>query len=102
SVTGTNDVPSKAGISIADIAGGMYAFSGILTGLFRRERTGTGGLLEVSLFDALAEWMGYPAYYSTYGTKPLERTGATHPAIAPYGPYPAGDGGIILLGVQNE
>lgn len=102
SITGTPETPSKAGISVADIAGGMYAFSGILAALYDRERTGEGALLDISLLDALVEWMGYPIYYSLYTDQPPARTGASHPAIAPYGPYPTGDGGMVLLGVQNE
>jgi itaconate CoA-transferase len=102
SITGTADTPSKVGISIADIAAGMYAFSGILAALLRRERTGEGAAVEVSLFDALAEWMGYPAYFTEYGGAPPPRTGARHAAIAPYGPYPAGDGKAVYLGIQNE
>ena len=102
SITGTPETPSKAGMSVADIAGGMYAYSGILTALYDRERTGDGGLLDVSLLDALVEWMGYPLYYSLYTGQPPARAGASHPAIAPYGPYPTGDGGMVLLGVQNE
>jgi itaconate CoA-transferase len=101
-ITGTPDAPSKAGISVADIAGGMYAYSGILTALYNRERTGRGAVLEVSLFDALAEWMGYPAYFTAYGGTPPARSGAHHAAIAPYGPYAAGDGKAVLLAVQNE
>jgi crotonobetainyl-CoA:carnitine CoA-transferase CaiB-like acyl-CoA transferase len=102
SITGTPDVPSKVGISIADIAAGMYAFSGILAALLRRARTGVGAVLDVSMFDALAEWMGYPAYYTGYGGAPLPRSGAAHAAIAPYGPYTAGDGKVVYLGLQNE
>ena len=102
SITGTDDTPSKVGISIADIAAGMYAFSGILAALLRRERTGVGGALQVSLFDALAEWMGYPAYFTAYGGAAPARTGARHAAIAPYGPYAAGDGKVVYLGIQNE
>jgi itaconate CoA-transferase len=102
SITGTPDVPSKVGVSIADIAAGMYAFSGILAALLRRERTGAGAVLDVSMFDALAEWMGYPAYYTGYGGQPLPRSGAAHAAIAPYGPYTAGDGKVVYLGLQNE
>ncbi|RIK39258.1 MAG: carnitine dehydratase [Chloroflexi bacterium] len=102
SITGTPETPSKVGISIADIAGGMYAYSGILTALYRRERTGAGAVLEVSLFDALAEWMGYPAYFTHYGGTAPARTGASHAAIVPYGPYAAGDGALVMLGVQNE
>ena len=102
SITGTPETPSKAGMSVADIAGGMYAYAGILTALYDRERTGDGALIEVSLLDALVEWMGYPLYYSLYTGQPPARAGASHPAIAPYGPYPTGDGGTVLLGVQNE
>src|SRR5687767_505616 len=102
SITGTGDTPSKVGISIADIAAGMYAFSGILAALLRRERTGEGAAVEVSLFDALAEWMGYPAYFTAYGGEAPPRTGARHAAIAPYGPYTAGDGKTVYLGLQNE
>jgi crotonobetainyl-CoA:carnitine CoA-transferase CaiB-like acyl-CoA transferase len=101
-ITGTPEVPSKVGVSIADIAAGMYAFSGILAALLRRERTGTGAVLDISMFDALAEWMGYPAYYTGYGGAPLPRSGAAHAAIAPYGPYTAGDGKVVYLGLQNE
>jgi crotonobetainyl-CoA:carnitine CoA-transferase CaiB-like acyl-CoA transferase len=102
SITGTPEVPSKVGVSIADIAAGMYAFSGILAALLRRERTGAGAVLDISMFDALAEWMGYPAYYTGYGGTPLPRSGAAHAAIAPYGPYTAGDGKVVYLGLQNE
>jgi crotonobetainyl-CoA:carnitine CoA-transferase CaiB-like acyl-CoA transferase len=102
SITGTPDAPSKVGVSIADIACGMYAYSGILAALFRRERTGEGANLEVSLFEALAEWMGFPAYYAMYGGKEPPRTGASHAAIAPYGPFECGDGETIFLGLQNE
>jgi crotonobetainyl-CoA:carnitine CoA-transferase CaiB-like acyl-CoA transferase len=102
SITGTPETPSKVGISIADIAAGMYAFSSILAALVRRSTTGTGALLDISMLDALAEWMGYPAYYAGYGGTPLPRTGARHAAIAPYGPYAAGDGRVVYLGLQNE
>jgi itaconate CoA-transferase len=102
SITGTPDTPSKAGVSIADIACGMYAYSGILAALFRRERTGEGAAIEVSLFEALAEWMGFPAYFTMYGGKEPPRTGASHAAIAPYGPFECGDGEVIFLGIQNE
>src|SRR3989449_1803952 len=84
SITGTEEEPSKAGISVADIAGGMYAYSAILTALFMRQLTGQGTTIEVSLFEALGEWMGYPAYYTKYGGKAPARTGAAHAAIAPY------------------
>jgi itaconate CoA-transferase len=102
SITGTAETPSKVGISVADIAAGMYAFSSILAALVRRATTGAGALLDISMFDALAEWMGYAAYYTGYGGAALPRTGARHAAIAPYGPYTAGDGHVVYLGLQNE
>jgi itaconate CoA-transferase len=102
SVTGTPEAPSKAGISIADIAAGMYAYSGILSALFRREKTGQGARVEVSMLEALAEWMGTPLYYAHYGGTAPERTGASHATIYPYGPFRAGDGRSVMLGVQNE
>jgi itaconate CoA-transferase len=100
SITGTEETPSKVGLSIADIAAGMYAYSGILTALFQRERTGRGTALEVSLFDALGEWMGYAMYY-TLGGVPPARTGASHATIAPYGPYRTRDGQVIF-GIHNS
>jgi itaconate CoA-transferase len=102
SVTGTPDTPSKVGISIADTAAGMYAFMGILTALYQRERTGRGTVLEISMFEALGEWMGYAAYYTAYGGTPPPRTGASHATIAPYGPFSARDGKQVNLGLQNE
>jgi itaconate CoA-transferase len=101
SVTGTAETPAKAGISVADIAAGMYAFSGVLTALYERERTGTGTSFEVAMLDALGEWMSQPYYYSVYGGQPPRRTGARHASISPYGPYAAGDG-QVFLGLQNE
>ena len=102
SITGTEEEPSKAGISVADISGGMYAYSAILTALLMRQRTGQGTTIDVSLFEALAEWMGYPAYYTKYGGKAPARTGAAHAAIAPYGPFQSGDQKRVFLSVQNE
>jgi itaconate CoA-transferase len=102
SITGTPEVPSKVGVSIADIACGMYAYSGILAALLRRGRTGEGTALEVSLFESLGEWMGFPAYFTLYGGKEPPRTGASHAAIAPYGPFECGEGEVIFLGIQNE
>jgi itaconate CoA-transferase len=102
SVTGVAETPSRCGISVADIAAGMYAYSGILTALLQRERTGRGTRVEVSMLEALVEWMGYPIYYGRYGGKPPGRTGATHPSIAPYGPHRTGDGKTVVLGLQNE
>jgi len=99
--TGTPAVPSKAGISIADIAAGMYAYSSILTALYHRERTGLGASLHVAMLDALGEWMSQPAYFSRYGQEPPRRTGARHPSISPYGPFRVSDGSVFL-GIQNE
>jgi itaconate CoA-transferase len=102
SITGTPETPSKAGIPVADISGGMYAFAGILGALYRRERTGEGAAFEASLFDGLSEWMGYPMHFAQYtGTAP-SRTGAKHAAIAPYGPFGTRDGKSVFLGIQNE
>ena len=102
SVTGTKDQPAKTGISVADIAGGMYAFSGILTALYQRERTGKGTSFEVTLFEALGEWMSYPAYYAAYSGKAPPRSGAAHAVIFPYGPFDCGDGKTVFFGIQNE
>lgn len=102
SVTGTPEIPSKVGISIADIAAAMYAYSGILTALLVRKETGQGTALEVSLFEALSEWMSYPAYYTQYGGSAPGRTGGKHAAIAPYGPFSTADRKSIYLAVQNE
>ena len=102
SITGTPDSPSKAGISAADIAAGVYAFSGILMALYRREKTGRGGVVQVSLFDALSEWVLPAAYYGLYGGSAPSRSGAEHASIAPYGPYFTGDGKQINIGIQNE
>jgi itaconate CoA-transferase len=99
--TGTPDAPAKAGVSIADIATGMYAYSGILTALYDREHTGRGASLHVAMIDALGEWMSQPAYFSHYGGEPPRRTGARHPSISPYGPHRTGEG-TVFFGVQNE
>lgn len=102
SITGTPETPSKVGISAADIAAAMYAFSGILMALYARERTGEGTALEVSMLEALGEWMSYPAYYAAYGGTAPPRAGASHATIAPYGPFATGSGHEIMLGLQNE
>jgi itaconate CoA-transferase len=102
SVTGTQDAPAKAGISVADIAGGMYAFSSILAALYARERTGAGAALHVSLFESLTEWMAQPMYYAMYTGVPPARTGTSHATIAPYGTFRTGAGGTVQLGVQND
>jgi len=102
SVTGTADTPSKVGISIADIATGMYAYSGILTALYQREKSGKGTRIEVTMLEALTEWMGYPLYYTHFGGTAPARTGPNHASIVPYGRYETGDGKSIMLGLQNE
>ncbi|MEW6687668.1 MAG: CaiB/BaiF CoA-transferase family protein [Pseudomonadota bacterium] len=102
SVTGTEEAPSKAGIAIADIASGMYAMSSILAALLRRSRTGEGATLDITMFESLAEWMGFPAYFAHYGGTPPPRSGAYHATIVPYGPFRTGDGGSVFLSVQNE
>jgi itaconate CoA-transferase len=102
SVTGTGDQPARCGVSVADVAAGMYAYSGILTALLVRERTGKGTRVEVSMLEALAEWMSQPLCYGHHGRNPPVRTGASHPSIAPYGPHRAGDGREVLFGLQNE
>lgn len=102
SVTGTGDEPARCGVSVADVAAGMYAYSGILTALLVRERTGKGTRIEVSMLEALAEWMSQPLYYGHYGQRPPIRPGASHPSIAPYGPHRAGDGREVIFGLQNE
>jgi len=101
SITGTEETPCKVGISVADIACGMYAYSGILTALLVRSQTGKGVALETSLLDSLGEWMSYAAYYSFSGSPP-QRSGANHATIAPYGPVASGDNKIVYLGLQNE
>lgn len=101
-VTGTPDEYAKTGVSIADIATGMYAYSGVLTALLGRSQTNTGATIEVAMLDALGEWMVQPAYYSVYGDRPTARTGARHASIAPYGPYKVGDGSLVFLGVQSD
>jgi itaconate CoA-transferase len=102
SVTGTPEAPAKAGISVADIAAGMYACSGVLTALYERERTGAGSSFEVAMLDALGEWTSQPYLYAYDGGTPPPRTGARHASISPYGPYRAGDGRQVFVGVQNE
>ncbi len=102
SITGTEETASKVGISVADLAAGMYAYSGILAALLRRERTGEGATLEISMLEALGEWMGFPAFFAGYGGEEPKRSGANHAAIAPYGPFACGDGETVFLGIQNE
>ncbi|MGH9349294.1 MAG: CaiB/BaiF CoA transferase family protein [Vicinamibacterales bacterium] len=101
-ITGGATEPAKVPISVADIAAGMYALTGVLTALVQRSRTGEGTIVEVSLFDALAEWMSQPAYFTAYGGRAPARTGARHASIAPYGPIETADGAPVYLGIQNE
>ncbi|MDH1426860.1 CoA transferase [Comamonas aquatica] len=102
SVTGTPETPSKSGISVADIAAGMYAYTNILSALLLRGKTGEGSHIDVSMLEAMGEWMGYPLYYAYDGAPPPPRTGASHASIYPYGPFVAGDGRTVMLGLQNE
>jgi itaconate CoA-transferase len=102
SVTGTPEQPTKAGCSIADIAAGMYAYSSILAALIERGRTGSGKAIDVSMLEAMVEWMSYPLYYAFDGAPPPPRAGAAHATIYPYGPFPTGDGKTVMLGLQNE
>lgn len=102
SITGTPDAPGKAGVSIADIAAGMYAYTGILSALLQRGLTGEGSHVEISMLEALAEWMGFPMYYAYDGQQQPGRSGAAHATIYPYGPFTAGDGRVVMLGLQNE
>jgi itaconate CoA-transferase len=102
SITGTPEEPAKAGCSIADIAAGMYSYSNILAALIARGRTGCGCRIDVSLLESMVEWMSYPLYYAFEGAPPPPRTGAAHATIYPYGPFPTGDGKIVMLGLQNE
>ena len=102
SVTGSAESPAKAGIPAADIAAGMYAFTSILAALLRRERSGEGATIDVTMLEALGEWMGFPALFAAYGGSAPPRSGAHHATIVPYGPFKAGDGETVFLSVQNE
>jgi formyl-CoA transferase len=102
SLTGTAEETARTGISVADIAAGMYAYSGVLTALYTRATTGRAHPVEVSLFEALAEWMSQPAYYTRYGGTQPPRLGTQHATIAPYGAFTAADGGDVLFSIQNE
>jgi len=102
SVTGTPDTPSKTGTSMADIAAGMYAYTNILAALMHRQQTGEGQHIDLSMLESLSEWMGYPLYYAFEGAAQPPRTGASHATIYPYGPFAAGDGKTVMLGLQNE
>ncbi|KAM0324881.1 hypothetical protein ACHAQA_007847 [Verticillium albo-atrum] len=102
SVTGTKDEQVKVGISLSDIAAGMYAYSNILTALIRRGKTGKGSRIDISMLESTVEWMGFPMYYAFDGAPPPVRAGAAHASIYPYGPFATGDGGSVMLGLQNE
>ena len=102
SITGTPDTPSKAGCSIVDIAAGMYAYTNILAALIHRGKTGKGCNIDVSMLESMAEWMSFPLYYAYDGATPPARAGASHATIYPYGPFPVGDGQVVMLGLQNE
>ena len=102
SITGSSEEPAKAGCSIADIAAGMYAYTNILAALIQRGKTGEGCNIDVSMLESMTEWMSYPLYYAMDGASPPPRAGAAHATIYPYGPFSAGDGGTVMLGVQNE
>lgn len=102
SVTGSKDEPAKAGCSVADIAAGMYAYTNILAALIQRGKTGLGCQIDVSMLESMVEWMNFPLYYAMDGAPPPMRAGASHATIYPYGPFPAGDGKTVMLGLQNE
>ncbi len=102
SVTGTPETPSKAGNSIADISAGMYAYTNILAALLQRGKTGKGSVIDISMLESLSEWMSFPLYYAYKGAEPPPRNGASHATIYPYGPFKAGDGKTVMLGLQNE
>jgi crotonobetainyl-CoA:carnitine CoA-transferase CaiB-like acyl-CoA transferase len=101
-ITGSPDEPVRVGISICDIGAGMHVYGAVLEALLRRERTGEGAALEVSLFSAMADWMSVPYLHWIYGGRAPGRTGLFHPSIAPYGPFRSGDGDVVLIAVQNE
>ena len=102
STTGTQDQVAKAGISIADISAGMYAYTNILAALMHRQQTGQGQCIDISMMESLSEWMSYPLYYAMDGAEPPARAGASHASIYPYGPFEAGDAKVVMLGLQNE
>lgn len=102
SITGTKDEPVKVGMSIADISAGMYALTNILGAIMTRAKTGKGTKIDVSMLESMAEWMTFPLYYTYQGQPPPKRVGAAHATIYPYGPFSTGDGGSVMLGLQNE
>ncbi|GAA4926300.1 CoA transferase [Streptomonospora halophila] len=101
-VTGSGEDAAKVGISVSDIAAGMYAYSSVLAALLEREHTGTGAHLDVSMLEATAEWMGFPLYYTYGGGAPPPRAGASHATIYPYGPFESRDDQVVMMSIQNE
>ena len=102
SITGSENQPAKAGCSIADIAAGMYGYTNILAALLERGRTGRGKHIDVSMLESMVEWMSYPLYYAIDGQSAPKQAGASHATIFPYGPFKAGDGKTVMMGLQNE
>ncbi len=102
SVTGTGELPAKVGVSMTDIGTGMYAYSAILSALYQRERTGKGQRVEITMFEAMVEWMNHPIMYNHFGSTPIRRSGTDHATVVPYGRFTAGDGKDVMLGIQNE
>ncbi|MFC9835239.1 CaiB/BaiF CoA transferase family protein [Rhodococcus sp. NPDC127530] len=101
SITGTPETATKTGVPVSDIAAGMYALTAVQAALFRRERTGVGAVVDVSMFDATVEWLGHPMYLQMYQDTQVQRMGLSHASISPYDAYPTVDG-RILIGVQND
>ncbi len=101
-ITGTRESPAKVGVSMTDIGTGMYAYSGILGALYHRERTGKGARIEVTMFEAMVEWMNQPLMWEHFGGTPMQRAGTDHAIIVPYGRFTAGDGKDVMFGIQNE
>lgn len=102
SITGTRTEPAKVGISVADISAGMYAYTSILNAILLRQKTGRGVRIDISMLESMVEWMGFPLYYTYNGAPEPKPSGAAHAAVYPYGPFETGDGGSVMLGVQNE
>ncbi|MDB5867191.1 MAG: L-carnitine dehydratase/bile acid-inducible protein [Betaproteobacteria bacterium] len=102
SVTGTEEAPSKVGISITDIGTGLHAYAAILAALYERERTGKGRRIEVTMFETMVEWMNHPLYYTHFSGNAPKRAGTDHATIVPYGRFRAGDGKHVMFGIQNE
>lgn len=102
SITGGPEAPARVGVSVCDIAAGMYAHQAVLEALIRRGRTGEGASIKVSLFDGMADWMAVPLLFSDYGPGAPRRVGLSHPSVAPYDPFPSADGTPVLVSIQND